>query len=54
MYKLTLIKEGESGTITAIENVVSEQSSATKIFHNGQMYILRGERVYDLQGRLVK
>ena len=54
VYKLTLIKEGESGSTTAIEDVMSEQPSATKIFRDGQIYIIRGEQVYDLQGRLVK
>lgn len=54
IYKLTLIKEGESGIATTIEDVISEQPSAIKIFRNGHIYIICGEHVYDLQGRLVK
>lgn len=54
VYKLTLIREGESGTTTAVEDIISEQPSATKIFSDGQIYILRGEKIYDLQGRLIK
>lgn len=55
IYQLTLIKEGESGTATAIEDVqYTEPQSATKVLIDGQLYILRGEHVYDIQGRLVK
>lgn len=56
IYKLTLVKEGESGTTTAIEEIKSQQElqSATKIFRDGHIYILRGEKVYTLQGQEVK
>ena len=55
IYQLTLIKEGESGSATAIEDVqYTEPQSATKVLIDGQLYILRGEHVYDIQGRLVK
>ncbi len=56
IYKLTLVKEGESGTTTAIEEIKSQQElqSATKILRDGQIYILRGEKVYTLQGQEVK
>lgn len=56
IYKLTLVKEGERGTTTAIEEIASQQEtqSATKILRNGQIYILRGEKVYTLQGQEVK
>lgn len=56
IYKLTLVKEGESGTTTAIEEIKSQQElqSATKILRYGQIFILRGEKVYTLQGQEVK
>jgi len=56
IYKLTLVKEGESGTTTAIEEIKSQQElqSATKILRDGQIFILRGEKVYTLQGQEVK
>ncbi len=56
IYKLTLVKEGEKGTATAIEEISSQQEtlSATKVLRDGQIYILRGEKVYTLQGQEVK
>ena len=37
-----------------VGSVNSEDSSATKIFHNGQILIQRGDKVYTLQGQEVK
>ena len=54
IYKLTLVKEGASGTTTSVEDIVLEEQTATKILHNGQIFILRGEKVYNAQGALVK
>lgn len=56
IYKLTLVKEGESGTTTAIEEIKSQQElqSATKILRDGQIFILRGEKVCTITGQKVK
>ena len=50
----------ESGTFTTtgepqgIEDVQNEQGQGSKILHNGQIFILRGEKVYTLTGQEVK
>jgi hypothetical protein len=50
----------ESGTFTTngepqgIEDVQSVQAQSTKILRNGQIYILRGEKVYTLTGQEVR
>lgn len=55
IYKLTLIKEGESGTTTDIEIIPQqEQQTVTKILQNGQIYILRGDKTYTITGAEVK
>ena len=54
IYKLMLVKEGANGTTTAIENILPVEQSATKILRDGQIFILRGEKVYTLQGQEVK
>ena len=54
IYRLTLVREGASGTITAIEDILPEEQSATKFLYNGQIYIRRGDMIYTLQGQLVK
>lgn len=51
IYKLTLVKEGYSGTTTSIEGVSPEEVKATKILRDGQIYILRGDKTYTLQGQ---
>ena len=38
----------------AIEEVPSDQVQCTKILHNGQIFILRGDKIYTLQGQVVK
>ena len=37
-----------------VEEVLSNQVPSTKILHNGQVLILRGEKTYTLQGQEVK
>ena len=37
-----------------VEEVLSNQVPSTKILHNGQILILRGEKTYTLQGQEVK
>lgn len=44
---------GAPQTPTDIENI-AEQSAAQKVLINGQVFILRGEKLYDTVGRLVK
>jgi hypothetical protein len=46
----------KNGVVTYIGDVTAPQkgSVATKILHNGQIYILRGNEVYDLNGRLLR
>ncbi len=39
---------------TDIDNVQGDDAQCTKVLINGQMYILRGEKMYDATGRLVK
>ena len=46
----TLVIEEQQG----IEDVPAAQQPATKLIRDGQIYILRGEKVYTLQGQEVK
>ena len=34
--------------------MVDNEQEASKILHNGQIFILRGEKIYTLQGQEVK
>lgn len=43
-----------TGTATAVDNVPGDQVQCTKILHNGQLFILRGDKTYTLQGQEVK
>ena len=43
-----------TGTATGIEDVQGNNVQCTKVVHNGQVLILRGEKVYNAQGALVK
>ena len=43
-----------TGSATAIDNVSSDQVQCTKVVRNGQIFVLRGEKVYNAQGALVK
>ena len=54
IYRLTLIKEGEDSPTVDIKNGVVDQQSATKILHNGQILILRGDRTYTVTGQEIK
>ena len=47
----TTTSEGET---TGVGNVPSDQVQSTKFLRDGKMYILRGEKVYNAQGALVK
>ena len=42
------------GNPEGIEDVFTDEHKASKILHNGQIYILRGEKVYTLTGQEVK
>ena len=42
------------GTATGLEDVQGNNVQCTKIVHNGQIFILRGEKIYTLQGQEVK
>jgi hypothetical protein len=44
----------KQATTTAVSNTKAEESSATKILRNGQIFILRGDKTYTLQGQEVK
>lgn len=39
---------------TAVENTLNSDTPCTKVLRNGQIYILRCEKVYTLQGQEVK
>lgn len=55
IYKLTVIKEGESGAMTDVELIpFEEQQTATKILRNGQIFIIRGDKMYTIQGQEIK
>jgi hypothetical protein len=41
-------------TATGMENVQGDNVQSTKVLIDGQLYILRGEKLYDATGRLVK
>jgi hypothetical protein len=48
---------GYSGenTATGIDEITNDQSPITnKVLINGQLFILRGEQMFDATGRLVK
>ena len=38
----------------AIENLQVEGDQPVKVYHEGQIYILRGEHVYDTEGKMVR
>jgi hypothetical protein len=42
------------GQTTGVENVEAEAVKAEKFVENGQIFIRRGEAVYNLQGQIVK
>jgi hypothetical protein len=50
--KLTIVAEG--GTSTNVDNIQSGNLSTYKKIINGQIVIIRGEQMYDLQGRVMR
>ena len=50
--KLTIVAEG--GTSTNVDNIQSGNLSTYKKIINGQIVIIRGEQMYDLQGRVIR
>ena len=46
--------QGQSEVPQGVEEVPSDQVQSTKILRNDQIFILRGEKVYNAQGALVK
>ncbi len=67
-YDLTITSKDNNGTTLdtktisftttgepqGIEDVLSDQVQSTKFLRDGKMYIIRGEKVYNAQGALVK
>ena len=51
--RITMEVNGEK-VATDINNVQSDDVQCTKVMIDGQLYILRGEKMYDATGRLVK
>ena len=47
----TTLNDNEEGFLDAIPN---EERKPRKILRNGQIYVLRGEKTYTLQGQEVK
>lgn len=48
-----VLGNGAPAVTTAVENINADEN-ASKMMINGQIYILRGENMYDMTGRLVK
>ena len=44
----------QQNTATGMENVQGDNVQCTKVLINGQLFILRGEKMYDAKGQLVK
>ena len=51
--RITLGVQGEQ-VATGIDQVPSDQVQSTKVIIDGHLYILRGEKMYDAKGQLVK
>ena len=51
--RITLGVQGEQ-VATGIDQVPSDQVQSTKVLIDGHLYILRGEKMYDAKGQLVK
>ena len=54
IYQLTLIKEGEQGPMVDIEEIHADEHAPSKILHNGQLFIIRGDKTYTITGQKVK
>ena len=44
--------QGQSEVPQGVEEVPSDQVQSTKFLHDGQIFILRGEKIYTLQGAI--
>ena len=66
-YDLSLTAKNESGqeidkknvsfhtnTTQGIEDIHVDAAKAVKVLHNGQIYILRGDHIFDAQGKMIK
>ncbi|MBQ3633214.1 MAG: InlB B-repeat-containing protein [Paludibacteraceae bacterium] len=53
-YGLRIIGANAPQTATGIGNVQSDNVQCTKALHDGVIYIIRGEKVYTIDGQLVK
>ena len=51
--RVTMAVHGEQ-VATGVDQVPSDQVTSTKVLINGQLFILRGEKMYDVTGKLVK
>ena len=51
--RVTMNVTGTSAT-TGMENVQISESSIQKVMIDGQLFFLRGEKMYDATGRMVK
>jgi len=51
--RITMGVHGEQ-TATGVDNVHGDNVQCTKVLVNGQLFILRGEKMYDATGKLVK
>lgn len=66
-YDLSLTAKNESGQeidkknvsfhtniATSIEDVLVNSDKSVKVLHDGQIYILRGDHIFDAQGKMIK
>ena len=53
-FSVRLVRDNHADVPTAIEDIPAEGNAARKVFLNGQLYLLRGEHVYDASGVMVK
>ena len=53
IVKISLLTEDKGGA-TAVENVQSDNVQTTKVLRNGQLFILRGENVYTINGQMIQ
>lgn len=51
--RITVGKDGQNAA-TGIGNVQGDEVQSTKVLINGELFILRGEKMYDATGRMVK
>lgn len=50
----TSIGAGAPAVATGVEDVQGDEVQSTKVLINGHLYIIRGEKMYDAKGQLVK